>query len=554
MKQATMVVLLAVTFTCLGLASGWFAAQQKSPAGGHGHAPAPEAGHEGHAHGPAAPKLSPQAVKNLGLVVAEAVKTTYWLRQDVPAVVAEAPDGVQPLFAPIGGRIAEIRAQPGAVVATGAVVLTLLRDALPRPVLTLTEQVLNPANEDFHRTVSELRKSRRELDLLKSELERIRTFAESGTQDGLPILPRKNLIDLRYDIARSEMDLQNAENELRRHGAIDEQIRDLAAGKNTPMLGQQIWKQALQQNGLWTPQAEALFVALPREIQNLPWAIAALGELTAAGVALADLTAWVKAAPETAKHFLEIAGLLQQGQSLAAVQAMHATNALEQVVRIVVPAAQGAPDWDLVALDVKLGQKVEAGQKVATLTNPRRLLLRAEPVGGETAALLKVLEHDASVDARPLLAGTGPDLKGLKLAGLTSDADGHGTVAVLSADNEPLAMRDHPRTGKTRTWKLRVGLRYVLEAPTEKLDDVFVLPAGAVTDDGPDKVVFIQNGESFMPVKVVVRYQDHRVAVLDGKLSDLAVDDSVVTQGAYGLSLALKAGTNAIDPHAGHQH
>jgi hypothetical protein len=67
-------------------------------------------------------------------------------------------------------------------------------------------------------------------------------------------------------------------------------------------------------------------------------------------------------------------------------------------------------------------------------------------------------------------------------------------------------------------------------------------------------VVFIEDGDSFKSVKVAVRHLDHSVAVLDAKYSDLAAGDSVVTQGAFGLGLALKAGTNATDPHAGHQH
>lgn len=88
----------------------------------------------------------------------------------------------------------------------------------------------------------------------------------------------------------------------------------------------------------------------------------------------------------------------------------------------------------------------------------------------------------------------------------------------------------------------------------ERLDEVFVLPTGAVTDDGPDKVVFIQDGDSFRAAKVVVRYQDHQFAVLDAKHSEIFPGDTVAMRGAFGLGLALKAGSGAADPHAGHQH
>ena len=84
--------------------------------------------------------------------------------------------------------------------------------------------------------------------------------------------------------------------------------------------------------------------------------------------------------------------------------------------------------------------------------------------------------------------------------------------------------------------------------------DLRYATADALADDGPDKVVYIQNGDSFKPAKVVVLYQDHDVVVLDSKTSELFPGDSVVQTGAFGLSLALKSSGGAIDPHAGHNH
>lgn len=556
MRPAILMVILSVVFTGIGLGSGWFAARQKKVSSGHGEVEAGHADHGDHGsdHGPAKPGLSPQAVKNLGVTLAEADTTVFWKYQAVPATVAEAPLSLQPLHAPIGGRVLEIKAMPGEVVAGGTVVITLVRDELPRPTLILTDQVLKPANEEFHRAGGELRKTRRALELLKTELERVRKFSESGTQDGLSILPRKNLIDLQYEITRMEMDVQNAEIELRRHGISDEQIVEIAVGKPLTVLSQQVWKSALQQNGIWVPQAQTLYSVLPGKLQDLPWSVATIGELAAAGLPLAALTEWFKAEPESMEHFLEIAALLQEGHSLTAVKSMHSAGGLEQVVRIKVPSSKDVPDWDMLSLEVKPGQKVEAGQSVAMLSNPRRLLLHSEPVGGEAAAILTAAGQGTMIDAVPLVPGTGPTLKGLKIAYVTSPPDGHGTLAVLRVNNEPLEAKVGVAPKQERTWKLRAGIRYVLRVPTEKFDNVFVLPSAAVTDDGPDKVVFIQDGESFKQAKVVVCYQDHEFAVLDGKHSELFPGDNVVRRGAFGLGLALKAGSGAIDPHAGHQH
>ncbi len=94
----------------------------------------------------------------------------------------------------------------------------------------------------------------------------------------------------------------------------------------------------------------------------------------------------------------------------------------------------------------------------------------------------------------------------------------------------------------------------MVRIPMETFEGVFVLPADAVTDEGPDKVVFIQDGDSFKPAKVVIRYQDDEVVVLDSGQSELFPGDSVVVRGAFALGFALKAGSGSIDPHAGHQH
>ena len=129
-------------------------------------------------------------------------------------------------------------------------------------------------------------------------------------------------------------------------------------------------------------------------------------------------------------------------------------------------------------------------------------------------------------------------------------------MAYLPLANEPLKIV----TGKTgklfRSWKVRDGLRYMLRIPidSERMKDVFVVPAEAVTDDGPDKVVFIQDGDAFKPQKVVLLYIDEEHAVL-GKRSELFEGDMVVQAGAFGLGLALNAGGGgAIDEHAGHNH
>lgn len=460
-RNVLTMVVLCVVFTVTGLAGGWFAAKQRSTGSGHG-GHGGEGDHSGHDHeetgGAKKPALSPQAMRNLGITVAEVQSTTFVRSQAVPATVMDVPGAAQPLYAPIGGRVVEIHVQPGAVVPAGTPVVTLARDALPTLSHTSTDQPIQPVDEEFHRAVVEFRKAKLGVDIFRTELKRIQEFTETGTQGDLPVIPRKNLIDLRYDLARAEQDLESSERELHRHGCTDEQIAQIAEGK---------------------------VVSVVSPIQA--------------------------------------------------------------------PMVQGVVDWDLHSLEVKLGQKIEPGQVLAVLRNPRRLLLRSEPVGSEVAAVLAALTQTAEVTATPQVAGTGPALAGLKLSYVTSDGEEHGAVGYLNVVNEPLR-EDGEGTAKTRTWKLRPGQRYLLRVPVEKMENVYVLPSGAVTDDGPDKVVFLQDGDSFKTAKVVVRYQDHEVVVLDADHSDIFPGDAAVQQGAFGLGLALKAGSGAVDPHAGHNH
>ena len=88
--------------------------------------------------------------------------------------------------------------------------------------------------------------------------------------------------------------------------------------------------------------------------------------------------------------------------------------------------------------------------------------------------------------------------------------------------------------------------------PERVLENVYVFPAGAVTDDGPDQVVFLQSGDSFTPIPVEVLHRDHEVVVLPGD-SPIFPGNPIVVSGAFPLSLALHA-KGGGDDSAGHGH
>lgn len=539
-KHRWEITLVAALCTVAGLLTGGMVA------GGDATKPADDAGAASHG-----PHLPAATIKNLGIRIEKVDPSTYFRKASVAAVIVDTPATEQPVFAPIGGRVESIEVEPGTVVAPGKTVVTLVRDPLPRPTLTLTADVLRPAQERLHENVLLLRKSAEDVRIASTELKRVEKFTGKVGGRELPILPRQRAIDLRYQLSRSTKEHEQARLELQKHGLSDEQIRDVEGGATLPEFTEETWQRALARNGLWPAAAQKLNSVLPEAIRALPWATATVGELAASGLATGELTEWVKS-EEVAHHFLDIGVLLQRGHTLADLKRLHRLNALEPVVRVEAPTNDGA--WDVLDVQVKRGAKVSEGQALIVLRDPRRLLLRTEPVGGEVASVLAAAGDGHSITATPLVQGSGPVLKGLRISYVESSAKNEGTLAFVEVANTPQSEIDRGGGRKSRTWKLREGLRYLLNVPTQKMENVYVLPAAAVTEDGPNKVVFLQDGDSFKPVPIVVAYQDHEVVVVPAsKEVALFPGDPVVMSGAFELGLAMKGG-DAVDAHAGHNH
>ena len=243
-------------------------------------------------------------------------------------MIVDTPATEQPVFAPIGGRVESIEVEPGTVVAPGKTVVTLVRDPLPRPTLTLTADVLRPAQERLHEKVLLLRKSAEDVRIASAELKRVEKFTGKVGGRELPILPRQRAIDLRYQLSRSTKEYEQARLELQKHGLSDEQIRNVEGGSTLPEFTEETWQRALARNGLWPAAAQKLNEVLPTAIRALPWATATVGELAASGLATDELTEWVKS-EEVARHFLDIGVLLQRGHTLADLKRLHRLNALE---------------------------------------------------------------------------------------------------------------------------------------------------------------------------------------------------------------------------------
>jgi len=558
-KTALIYVIMSLVFAGIGGVGGWCLAR-KSDGAGRLHAAHGSGGGAGHddehdhslhaddEHGAGGISFSAATLASMGVTIEEIGERTFFVYESVPAVVAETPLTEQPLVAPISGWIDAVIPRLGQLVDSGAVVVHLVRDALPRPSLSLTEDLLKPATEDFHSTKSELRTALKAKEILDSELSRLGRYGDT-TGEGLPLVPRQNLINLRYERAKVEQEIDNLRRELRLHGLSEEQIRRVEAGQ-TLDLNLLIWQAILARNGVWNDDADRLLSLLSDGRRERPWVIATVGELITQDLLSADLISWLQADPHVAENFIHVAGMLLEGQSLVAIRQLATLGALEPVVRVRVPT--GTEDWDVHAVHVRLGQHVDAGEPLLTLADSRKLYLEARPVGGEIVALLRSLQEQTPIEAVPLVADTGPVLGDVRLQGLTGEED--QALARLVVENRVQSTTKDGDGRGYRSWALRPGLRYMLRVPVRKLEKVFVVPADAVIEQGAARVVYLQNGDAFAPVPVVVAYANYEVAVL-GPGSEVFPGDFIVTGGAFALNLALRAGDGgAIDPHAGHNH
>jgi len=544
MKQQLGTIAMGCLLVLIGLTAGWYAARQ-GETGGEEVDP-----HAGHDHGAeeAGGALSPQTLKNLGVEVGKAELSEFVRVERVQAKVVDAALNDQPVPALLGGVVTAIEVAPGQVVKPGDPLARLARAPIMRPTLELTQEILDPVSENMHEAVTTLRTSVAAHRVASRELARVQKISGETVEGDLPVVSRTRLIQLQADSDKSLQEVRNAEDELAWHGLTREELEAVRGGGDPPA-NRTLWKRALERNGLWGKTEEAILSSLAVNLRGRPWSIAAIGELSAAGLANADLLVAIRATPAMTSSFLDVASLLLQGHSVHAVKLLATSGALDSdgVLR----APSGAEDWDVDEILVSVGERLEAGQAVVRLHNAREMWLELEPSGTELAPLTRAFEKGLALDASALVPGAGPDLTGLRIDRFATHAgeERRGALAIIRAKNSAVM---GPQ-GRSRSWGLRVGLRYLVEIPVQILPDRFVLPAGAVTDDGPERVVFVVDGNTFAARPVHVEYEDDRVVVIanDGQIFP---GDPVVRTGAFALGLALQTGSGAVDPHAGHNH
>ncbi len=500
-----------------------------------------------------------QRLERLGVRVGQVALTSYAATTPVRAVIEPLPQSHRIVHAPIGGRVTELHVRSHQHVVAGDRVVTMLREPLPRPSLTITSNVLTPAQESRHEAIRDLRARALEVNIIRSEMKRI-TELQATAPEGVPVVSPQRLVDLRYDLARAETALLGAREEAEKHGLDEEQIAAVAAGAHGPAFDGATWRAALTRNGLWSDRADALFESLPSQVQSAPWAIATIGELVAGGLADERLGEWLAADAAAAEHFLDIGVLLQRGYTLEDLIAMHAMGAFEPIVVVHVQSLEDVDSFDVDRVHVLPGATVRAGDPLVDVDALGMVRLAIDGLGSERALLADAAASGARLVATPLIPGVGPELRDVTitfLAGAESGGRDGGRVARAYAHvpNSVIRDADGEFGERYRTWALRPGMDYVVHVESRRFEQVFVLPVEAVTRRAGQSAVLVREGRDFHHHAVDVLYRDETSVVVRPDGGTEVVDgDYVVIAGVLEIEQALSADDAGAGAHAHHGH
>ena len=183
----------------------------------------------------------------------------------------------------------------------------------------------------------------------------------------------------------------------------------------------------------------------------------------------------------------------------------------------------GQVHYEVQQLSVELGQQVQAGQLLSTLSDHQQLYIEGSAFKREATLLAAVAENSWPIQAEfSDDDGTKwPDLQQpltIRHLANTVDAESRTLAFFVPLENQ---QRHYEKDGQQFTvWRFRPGQRVRLHIPVEEIKDVIVLPSAAVVREGPEAYVFQQNGDLFNRISVNVLYEDRLQVILanDGSI------------------------------------
>ena len=215
-------------------------------------------------------------------------------------------------------------------------------------------------------------------------------------------------------------------------------------------------------------------------------------------------------------------------RDLSSISMQSPPQLIQQVTYINESADGQAIAYEVQELSVELGQQVQAGQLLASLSNHQMLYVVGHAFKREAAFL-----EQAAQEKRPIEIefaednqSRWPDLEQtFHIRHLSNSIDTNSRTFDFFV---PLTNQSRMYGEQGRAflvWRFRPGQRARIHVPVEKFDDVFVLPSEAVVREGPEAYVFRQNGDLFKQIPVHVLHEDRR--------SVIVANDGSITAGAF---------------------
>lgn len=176
--------------------------------------------------------------------------------------------------------------------------------------------------------------------------------------------------------------------------------------------------------------------------------------------------------------------------------------------------------FELQMLKVELGQQVEAGGVLCNLADHRALLIEGRGFKKDMPLIQRAVKDKLPIDVAFEIGddASWPVLpKQLLIHHVANmiDTESRTFAFFLTLDNQSQVYSEN-----RLLWRFRPGDRVRLSVAVEKVEDVFVLPQGAIVREGPEAFVFRQNGDLFDRMPVHVLYEDSSSIVVanDGGL------------------------------------
>lgn len=181
------------------------------------------------------------------------------------------------------------------------------------------------------------------------------------------------------------------------------------------------------------------------------------------------------------------------------------------------------PAFEVQELKVDMGHQVQSGQTLCLLSNHQRLEIEGRAFRDETLLLERSVQQGwpVEVDFQENAAADWPLIN--QTFHIRYIANSIDPVNRTFGFRVPLEnqSREVQNGGRTQLlWRFRPGQKVRVLVRIERVDDVFILPAEAVTRDLAEAFVFTQNVNTFerKPVRIVAQDRQHTVIANDGSL------------------------------------